>query len=260
VTTPPFADLLALIEDRSAALREAAAAVALDSQVPCCPDWSLEDLVGHLAGVQRFWAAAVAAGPAAGPPDDGAPGGRAPGVDILAWSVDSTAALLVELDAAGPDRGCWTWWGRSAAPMTSGAVARHQVQEAAVHARDAQETAGRAEPLPTIVARDGVAEFVSVGLGAAGPWPHSPARIALHSDEGDRWLVSLGETGAGLVAGSAGAPAGVAPGRGPEPSAAVYASASDLVLVLYRRKTLDDVRVTGDRVLVERLASWSPTG
>jgi hypothetical protein len=32
--TPPFGDLLALIEDRSAALREAAAAAALDARVP----------------------------------------------------------------------------------------------------------------------------------------------------------------------------------------------------------------------------------
>jgi uncharacterized protein (TIGR03083 family) len=250
VTTPRFADLLGLIEDRSAALRAAAAAAAWDAQVPGCPDWSVEDLVSHLAGVQRFWAAAVAAGPAAGPPDHDGADDSAPGLDLLAWSVDSTATLLVALDAAGPDRGCWTWWARSAAPMTAGAVARHQVQEAAVHARDAQESAGRAEPLPTAIAVDGVAEFVSVGLGAAGPWPHDPGQIALHGDEDGSWLVDLSDTGAALVSGSAGS----------EPSAAVYAPASDLVLALYRRMPLDDLRITGDRALVERLVAWSPSG
>jgi len=47
----------------------------------------------------------------------------------------------------------------SSAPSTSGAVAWHQVQEAAVHARDAQEAAGHAGPLPAVVAADGVQEF-----------------------------------------------------------------------------------------------------
>ena len=250
--TPSFADLLALVEDQSAALREAATATALDVRVPCCPDWSLRDLVDHLGGVQRFWAAAVAAGPASGPPDDDPAGAAAPGADLLAWSAGSTAALLTALDAAGPDRGCWTWWGGSTAPMTAGAVARHQVQEAAVHARDAQDSAGRAGPLPQAVARDGVAEFVTVGLGAAGPWPDAPGRIALHGDEGDTWLVDLAETGVALAASGAGAPSG------PHPAAAVSATASDLVLVLYRRKPLDSVRITGDRSLVERLVAWSP--
>ena len=255
--TPPFGDLLALIEDRSAALREAAAAAAtLDALVPACPDWSLEDLVDHLGQVQRFWAAAVAAGPTSEPPDDD--DDQMPGPDLLAWSVESTAALLAALDAAGPDRGCWTWWGDSAAPMTAGAVARHQVQEAAVHARDAQDSVGRAGPLPAVIARDGVAEFVTVGLGAAGPWPHAPGRIALDADEGDAWLVDLGETGAALVPSAASAPRGGVTGAGPGPAAAVHAPASDLVLMLYRRKALEDVRITGDRALVERLVAWSP--
>jgi hypothetical protein len=70
--------------------------------------------------------------------------------------------------------------------------------------------------------------------------------------------VDLGETGAALVP-SAGAPAGAVTGAGAEPAAAVHAPASDLVLVLYRRKPLEGVRTTGDRALVERLVAWSPT-
>lgn len=45
--------------------------------------------------------------------------------------------MLDAMRAAGPDRGCWTWWGNSQAPETSGAVARHQIQEIAVHTYDA---------------------------------------------------------------------------------------------------------------------------
>jgi mycothiol maleylpyruvate isomerase-like protein len=62
--TPVFEDLLALVQDRSAALRSSAAgAPGLAVRVPSCPDWSLCDLVEHLTQVQRFWAAAVVAGP-----------------------------------------------------------------------------------------------------------------------------------------------------------------------------------------------------
>jgi hypothetical protein len=56
----PFANVLKLIEDRSAALRAAASDGDLDSRVPGCPDWSVRDLIAHLGEVQRFWAAVVA--------------------------------------------------------------------------------------------------------------------------------------------------------------------------------------------------------
>ena len=49
---------------------------------------------------------------------------------VLAWSAASTQLLLDALREAGPDRGCWTWWGPSESPQTSGAVTRHQLQEA----------------------------------------------------------------------------------------------------------------------------------
>lgn len=66
---PAFEDLLALIQDRCAALRSSVAgAPDLEVRVPSCPDWSLRDLVEHLTQVHRFWAAAVVAGPSEQPP------------------------------------------------------------------------------------------------------------------------------------------------------------------------------------------------
>ncbi|MFG2905368.1 maleylpyruvate isomerase N-terminal domain-containing protein [Kitasatospora sp. NPDC048286] len=67
-----FPDLLRLIDERSTAFRAAvAAAPGLDAQVPTCPGWTLFDLVKHLGGGDRFWAAIVGAGPADGPPGRG---------------------------------------------------------------------------------------------------------------------------------------------------------------------------------------------
>ena len=255
MTNPTFAGMLTLIEDRSAALRTAAVQAGLTAQVPGCPDWSVQDLVTHLAEVQRFWAAAVAAGPADGPPGEDQVD-RVPGADLMAWSADSTAALLGALREAGPDRPCWTWWAESGAPpptspapSNSGAVARHQVQEAGVHAFDAQEAGGRAEPLPAEVAADGLGEFLTVGMASMGPWPHRPGTVTLAAAGGPAWLVELSGEGARAV------PEGTAGGGGAA-DARVRGSASDLVLALYGRHLAGDLAVDGDQELADQLLHW----
>ncbi|MDI6105394.1 maleylpyruvate isomerase family mycothiol-dependent enzyme [Actinoplanes sp. NEAU-A12] len=246
-STPPFPDLLTLIEGRSAALRDAvAAAPDLSVTVPGCPGWSLTDLVAHLGGVQRFWAAAVAAADDSGPPARERVGDQEPQGDLLGWSAASTGLLLAALRDAGPESPCWTWWAGSGVPLTAEAVARHQVQEAAVHAYDAQETIGGAEPLPAAVAVDGVGEFLSVGLGSLGAWPHRPARVALQAIEGPSWTLDLSPSGAKE-----------GPAASGEPVTRIHATASDLVLALYRRIPLVDVRVDGDRTVAEQLLGWS---
>lgn len=249
-----FSDWLELVEERSAALRDAVAAAAPQARIPGCPDWTVPDLVTHVGDVQRFWAAVVAAGPAARPPTEEAAGEREPVSDLLAWSAASTTVLLDALRTAGPDGGCWTWWAESGNAATAGSVARHQVQEAAVHARDAQEAAGTAQPLPPRLAVDAVDEFLHVGFGSMDGWPHAPARVALVSDEGPAWMLILDSTGASAVRGG--------PGEGPEPGAVFAGTAGDLLLALYRRTPLDGaaLRVTGDAALVRQLVVWPPLG
>jgi len=245
-----FDDMIALIEDRSAALRSAAADAGMTARVPGCPDWSVHDLVAHLGEVHLFWAADVAAGPAAGPPADEVVGDTLPQGDLLTWSARATAGLVDALRAAGPERGCWAWWGAGGAPMTAGAVARHQVQEAAVHAFDAQQAAGVAGPLPPDVAADGVGEYVTVELPSNGPWPHDPARVLLDAGAGGTWVIGLGPDGAhpDRLTGPAGASDRVA--------ATITTTPSDFVLVVYRRLPPAALGVTGDARVVERLLDW----
>lgn len=250
-----FTDWLELIEERSAVLRKAAEAAPVEARIPGCPDWTVRNLLTHVGQVQRFWAATVAAGPAVRPPSDEAVGDRMPGSDLSSWSAASTALLLDALRTAGPDTGCWTWWAESGNAATSGSVARHQVQEAAVHARDAQEAAGVAEPLPPALAADALDEFLHVGFGSMDGWPHAPARVALVTDEGPAWTLILDTTGASAVRGG--------PGDGPEPGATISGPASDLLLALYRRAPWDGdgtLRVTGDPALVRQLVVWPPLG
>ncbi|MCM2576884.1 maleylpyruvate isomerase family mycothiol-dependent enzyme [Streptomyces meridianus] len=241
MTTPQFTDLLTLIEERSAALRAAAAGADLDLRVPGCPEWTLGDLITHITQVQRFWAAVVASGPSDRRPDTGPAAQREP----ESGAEEATALLVDALRTAGPEAGCWTWWGK---PATAGAVARHQVQEAAVHARDAQETVGRTEPLPAGIAADAISEFIEVWLGSLGPWPYAPARLALYAGEGTSWLLDLGPDGAALLTPEDGALAAA--------DARVHGSASDLLLALYGRVPAGSLRTEGDPEQVKRLLSW----
>lgn len=238
-STIPFGRMLELVDGRSAALRSALVG-ALDQRVPGCPDWTGRDLVAHLGEVQRFWAAAVVAGKPDGPPVDADVPEREPVGDLLDWSEQSTATLLAALRDAGPDRPVWSWWG----PTVSGVVARHQVQEAGVHAWDAEDTIGRAGPLlPDELAADGIAEFLSVEVPTNGEWPHPPATVGVAPG----YQVRLD-----------GRSHRVEPGP-PTGDAVLSGTPSDLVLALYGRLKLDDLDVTGDRELARRFLGWFRT-
>jgi uncharacterized protein (TIGR03083 family) len=247
-STPSFPQLLSLVEERSAVLRDAvAAAPDLETPVPGCPEWTLRDLVAHLGRVHRFWSVVVKAGPADGPPRE-AIGDPEPHADLLEWSAESTRLLLAALGEVGPDAPCWTWWAPSDAPMTAGAVARHQVEEAAVHAYDAQEAIGKPEALPAAVAIDGVAEFLLVTFGAEGPWPYRPARVVFAAAEGPSWTLDLTPDGAQLDPPASG-----------DPVATVHGTASDILLALFGRVPLDRLSIDGDAALIADLQRWADT-
>jgi uncharacterized protein (TIGR03083 family) len=245
-------ELRRLIDERSAAFRAAvAAAPSLDITVPTCPGWTLFDLVRHLGTGRRKWAAIIAAGPAEAPPDSStwedvpAPASAAA---LLAWYSASIQRFLDAWREAGPDRGCWTWWGDSQSPSTSGGAARHQLQEIAVHTYDAQAAVGTPQPLPTEVALDGVEEFLSTCCSTTVAWPHEPAAVDYHVIDGDSWRLRLSADGAHVAR----------PGSDPA-DAAVWGTASELVLLLYGRVLLDSLKLEGDRRHFERLIEWDPS-
>ena len=250
--TPEFPALLRLIDERSAAFRAAvAAAPSLDLTVPTCPEWTLSDLARHLSQGRRAWAATVAAGPGATgksvPPDDPVPA-RA----REAWPArlaESTRELLDALREAGPDRGCWTWWGASQSPSTCGAVARHQLQEIAVHTYDAQLVLGAPRPLPDEVALDGVEEFLSTCCATTSAWPHEPTAFDFQATEGRSWRLTVDGDGARFTR-------LLSPGTAA--GATVRGTASDLVLYLYDRISVDSLDLDGDGGLLDLLRAWEP--
>ncbi|MFD9130443.1 maleylpyruvate isomerase family mycothiol-dependent enzyme [Kitasatospora sp. NPDC059571] len=248
-----YSDLLRLIEDRSAAFCAAvASAPGLDVQVPTCPDWTLYDLVQHLGEGRRRWAATVASGPdatarSAARSEPVAPREREA---LLAWMAASTQELLDELREAAPDRACFTGWGASQTPHTCGGVARHQLQEIAVHTYDAQATVGAPEPLPVEIALDGVEEFLFTCNATTSPWPHKPNAIDYHTTEGRSWRLTVDGDGA-----RAARIAGDDPEAG---GVSVRCTASDTVLFMYGRVSMDGLEVDGDPELLDQLIEWVP--
>jgi len=248
--TPAFSTLLDQIEEHSATLRRTVA-TAPDplAAVPSCPDWQLPDLIAHLTVVHRFWTAAVTAGPGFVPTAVEPESGLSP-EQALARSEEATAAMLTALRKSGPQQPCWTWWPGTGAPQDTGAVARHQVQEAAVHTYDAQLAVGAPLPVAEPVAVDGIDEFLTLSWGTAGPWPHAPARVRLRTDEGPSWLAEL--TSAGVQP--------IAPDDGPV-TLELAAPASELLLALHRRRPPAAVRVGGDDPsLLAGLLAWPRLG
>ena len=258
-----FPDLLRLIDERSWAFRAAvAAAPSLDLQVPTCPEWTLFDLAQHIGKGRRAWAATVAAGPDATSKSEARGDQDAPRERdaLVAWLAASTQELLDALRDAGPDRGCWTWWGDTQSPQTCAAVARHQLQELAVHTYDAQITLGVPQTLPDEVALDGVDEFQFTCCATTIPWPYDPAVLEYHATEGRSWRLQLSADGTRVarVPAPDTAPATTAGRTQDTADASAEGSASDLVLFCYGRIPLDSLKWNGDRRHFDRLAAWDP--
>jgi uncharacterized protein (TIGR03083 family) len=233
-----FDQMLDVVATESRRLSDAVARSDLDARVPSTPKWSLRDLAHHIGEVQWYWGENVRAKDASQRsggtltpfPDDN---------DLLAWLGWCTYSLLGPLREAGPDAPCWAWW---PSPRTSGAVGRHQAQEISVHRWDAEGVASPSErlPLESELAEDGVPEFVDIMIGS--DLVSLPGAVTLTAtDTGASWQVA---------------------GEGADRSSRrseLHGSASDLVLMLYRRVPVPDAAVEGDPVLVAALLSLADT-
>lgn len=218
MTLEPAA-VLGFIESESDAAAATITPAALDLRVPSCPDWSFSELIRHLGRVQRFWARTVRAGDVAPQVPADEPGANTAG-ELREWFRASTSDLLDALRTVDWKAPAWTWWKED---RTVGAIARHQVQEAAVHRYDAQLALGPPAPLALALADDGVDEFLWIARQMRGPQP-----IAFHAtDTGNTY------------------------GAGAPPVVTVSAPASDLVLLLYARVGADRVTVEGDRAALD---------
>ena len=160
------------------------ASLVLDRPVPTCPDWTLADLIWHLATVQDFWTYILSAGVTG--PDSYDPPARPKDDQLVSFLSERGDAMVEALDR--PDHeSCWSW---SPLGGTVGWVRRRQAHEALVHRVDAELTLDHRTAIDQDLAADGIDEIVRVMLdvGELPPWAsfrREEHRIVL--DTGTRW-------------------------------------------------------------------------
>jgi uncharacterized protein (TIGR03083 family) len=182
----------------------------LDAPVGACPGWALRELALHLGQVHLWVTAIVRTGELQPEPT-----AQVPDAELAAWYAACAQGLLDVL-TGDPHRPTWTFAG----PGTVAFWRRRQAQETAVHRVDAQRAVGAEQPVADALAADGVDEVVDVmhpRQVRLGRSPAATAGVQLVVPGGPQWLL------------------GAAPAQ-----ATVTGSASDLLLLLWRRRSRTD--------------------
>lgn len=221
-------------------LADAASRVGLHTPVASCPGWTVADLLWHTGEVHEFWRTVVTErweDPSAYVEPD-----RPADHELVGWFRTGVQRTVEVLTAADPAEPVWTW-----APGGTNAawVVRRMVHETAVHRWDAD-----GEPLDPELAVDGVAEFLEhfTGRTVAGALPLGGTAHLHATDAEGEWMVSEPSPDGPLefVAQHA------------KGDAAVRGTASDLVLLLWRRVSLDDpgrFEIFGEPEVARRLVA-----
>jgi uncharacterized protein (TIGR03083 family) len=205
-----------LITTDSDALADAAAR-DLTAPIASCPDWVMADLVRHVFEVHRSWSRIVGEGLTEPdfseqpfPPD-------AELVEAFRAHAHEFAEVLA---AADPEAPCWTW----GPEQNAGFVQRFQVQEAALHRWDAESAVG----IPGPIAADGAADALELD-NALLPDAAPGAPVAFEMITTDTpFSITMSAAPDLPVIGS------------------LTGTASDLLLVFWKRLPIATVATTGD--------------
>jgi len=152
------------------------------------------------------------------------------------------ADTVAVLSAADPTQANWTW----SSDHTAGFVTRRMAQETAMHRWDADIAAGASKPIDAELASDGVDEFLYYMLDdALADAPAVGGSVHLHCTDVDgEWMIRPGDDGGGVVT-----------REHAKGDSALRGTASDLLLVLWRRRDLTRVDVIGDAAAAARFVA-----
>ncbi|MBI4884682.1 MAG: maleylpyruvate isomerase family mycothiol-dependent enzyme [Actinobacteria bacterium] len=233
----PKAHLSALDRD-GAAFAEACEAAGLAVAVTSCPGWSTADLLWHLTEVHHFWCTIV--GERRSTWEGYERPSRPRDLDLLAIYRAGLAELRSVLAAVDPAQSNWTW----SADQSAGFVVRRMAQETAVHRWDAEWAAKRDVPIESTLASDGIDEFLTHMIGdvADGAQP-TGGSVHIHcTDTAGEWTLRPTES------------TGLAVAREhSKGDVAMRGAASEILLVLWRRRELARLDVVGDHDVAQRL-------
>lgn len=231
-------DLIQAIRDEAAGLADAAD-LGLNAPVPRYSGWTLADLVCHTGDIHR-WVTEMIEQRALDRVPRAALGSHLDPTALTSWFADGARRLADVLATTDPAVAVWTLSDEGTVDFWRTRMAH----ETTIHRWDAQSAHGEAKPIASWLARSGISESVVRHLPTRGiQIGGSGERLHLHClDELGDWIVTLLPTELRVDAGSA--PHAV--------DATVAANASDLWLLLGGRSFGAQLRVTGDRSVLER--------
>jgi uncharacterized protein (TIGR03083 family) len=230
------------------AICTAVAAGPLDSRVPTCPEFDVDDLARHVAAFCLRWTQVVRArrevpfatldrdDPLPGPPQ------RAE------WLAAIGHELVELLRATPPDTECWSWYPPD---QSAGFIARRVANELCMHRVDAQLARGEAGPIDAALAADGIDEIFFI-LEHHARFRHDPSvgtgrTMHLHGTDAPadgppaEWMVTLAPDGVRVTREHA------------KGDLAVRGAVGDLERLLYQRPTAEPVQVFGDETVLTEL-------
>lgn len=219
-------------------LRAAIASADREAMVPCCPDWTADQLAHHVAQTYLHKVECIRLGafPENWPPEDLDP-------DPVAVLDQGFAALTAAFDAHDPADPAATWHDPD---QTVGFWIRRMAHETVIHRVDAEQVAGlELAPVDEDVALDGIDEFLSLFIGFfSRKYPGEYGSALLDPDRrplavaagGSTWTLTTSEAGV-EVERSEGA-------RTATPVAAVTVSGSPAEVLLWLWVRTDDAAVS----------------
>ena len=215
-----------------------AAQADLDLQVPCCPEWDVRALVGHTGGVHRFWGT-IAERQLDDPDEVGEIPVPKADDELLEWFREGVEWLANLLWNGDPGTHVWTWSKRK----DVGFIQRRMAIETAIHRWDAQSAGGLEEPIEQLLAVDGIDEMFDTFVPAQGSpiTGHGETILLFESDSDVEWPLRVTREGLEMSPDD------------DRPDVEVRGTASDLLLLLWGRVSLEDVEVVGDSALLQRL-------
>jgi uncharacterized protein (TIGR03083 family) len=185
-------DFVAQVETQASLMRSAALKAGPDAAVPSCPEWTVLDLVRHMAEVHTWAAAAVVTAPEADRP--AWPKAPQDFDDVFPWWDNGLSLLVRRLRDTPVDRPAWTFQG----PKRAGFWSRRQAHETSIHRLDAELATGHEPPVLAFdpeFAADGIDEYLTVMVARRvelGRSVKATGRLLVHAaDAGRTWEVRL---------------------------------------------------------------------
>ena len=234
-------DRVALLAEEGARFVAAVERGDPSATVPSCPEWTLRELVHHTGGIHR-WATRVVAERSPEPIDEeleAIAGGWPADEDLAPWFRAGHALLVGALRSAPDDLECWSFL-RAASPLEF--WSRRQLHETTIHRVDAELASGSVSEIAVDHAVDGIDELLTGFLPRRSSRlkPDTTRTIAVQpTDAAAAWLVTAGPDGATTERVAS------------EADVVVRGTAADLYLLVWNRRSLDGLEVSGDASLLD---------